>query len=323
MSASVAVSTFPKSALRTGLLPAGSPIAVPDVRILDLLTILVVRRSGSVSSAARELKVTPSQVSKSITRLERRLGVKLFGRGANGLTLTEAGEALAPTIEEAVETVRLLGRPTEARAPAITLAAPHYLLAQWLPCIVDCLQGHRLRFLEFPPALLRAYATQNVFDIAVLPSSPERITEPWVGTCVGEMRSGLFANARTARKLEPLPVEPDRLRDIPFIMPVAKHQGLLAAVGDDCPLPSSERLSGHEAHSITSALLLAVRTGQLVFGPHVAAARYLESRALVAIPVKGWNVCEPLFVACNGDRVLASVQTALVRTLREALRHMD
>jgi DNA-binding transcriptional LysR family regulator len=167
--------------------------------------------------------------------------------------------------------------------------------------------------------MLRAYASQNVFDIALLPSAPSGITDPWIGTCVGEMVSGLFATPKTAQCLEPFPVEPERLADIPFITPVTKHCSLFAIVGDDCPLPAITRTPGHEAHSITLALQLAVRTGQLVFGPRLAAASYVESGALVEVAVRGWDVREPLFVACNRDRVRAPVQAAIVRTLRAAM----
>jgi DNA-binding transcriptional LysR family regulator len=44
--------------------------SLADLRVGDLMTFLAVRRSGSITAAARELKVTPSQVSKAISRLE-------------------------------------------------------------------------------------------------------------------------------------------------------------------------------------------------------------------------------------------------------------
>jgi DNA-binding transcriptional LysR family regulator len=219
-----------------------------------------------------------------------------------------------------VESLQRLSRPIDTRVPPITLAAPSYMLAQWLQRIVDCRPCLRLRVLELPPATLRAYASQNIFDVAIFPSAPDRLTTPWVGICVGEMASGLFTTPATARRLGPAPVEEASLREIPFIMPVAKHQGLFAAIGDDCPLTAASRSLGHEAQSITSALILAAHTGHLVFGPRLAATEYLQSGELVEVPVRGWNVCEPILVACNGDRVLAPVQLAIVRTLRAALR---
>lgn len=46
---------------------------------------------GSFSAAARELELTPSAVSKLISRLEDRLGVRLFQRTTRSLRLTDEG----------------------------------------------------------------------------------------------------------------------------------------------------------------------------------------------------------------------------------------
>ncbi|WP_343729272.1 LysR family transcriptional regulator [Duganella sp.] len=49
---------------------------------------------GSFSSAARRLGLTPAAVSKSVNRLELRLGVRLFQRSTRSLSLTTDGERL-------------------------------------------------------------------------------------------------------------------------------------------------------------------------------------------------------------------------------------
>jgi len=60
-------------------------------------------RRGSFAAAAAELTVTPAAVSRMVRLLEQRLGVALFERGANRLTLTTAGHAyeagLAPILD--------------------------------------------------------------------------------------------------------------------------------------------------------------------------------------------------------------------------------
>jgi len=50
-------------------------------------------RSGSFASAAEELSVTPAAVSRMVRLLEERLGVALFQRKANRLSLTQAPRA--------------------------------------------------------------------------------------------------------------------------------------------------------------------------------------------------------------------------------------
>jgi DNA-binding transcriptional LysR family regulator len=48
---------------------------------------------GSFSAAARALKLTPSAVSKQVSRLEDRLGARLLNRTTRSLSLTEEGRA--------------------------------------------------------------------------------------------------------------------------------------------------------------------------------------------------------------------------------------
>jgi DNA-binding transcriptional LysR family regulator len=61
--------------------------AATDMRVF----VRVVER-GSFSAAAEDLQLTPSAVSKLVTRLEDRLGVRLFHRTTRRLALTPEGE---------------------------------------------------------------------------------------------------------------------------------------------------------------------------------------------------------------------------------------
>jgi DNA-binding transcriptional LysR family regulator len=60
----------------------------------DLRFVLAVGRSGSLSGAARALKVNHSTVFRRIAQLEDGLGVRLFDRLPEGYAPTSAGEAL-------------------------------------------------------------------------------------------------------------------------------------------------------------------------------------------------------------------------------------
>lgn len=58
----------------------------------DLATFIVVVNEGSFTAAASKLGVTPSALSKLITRLEQALSVKLFERTTRKLIITQAGQ---------------------------------------------------------------------------------------------------------------------------------------------------------------------------------------------------------------------------------------
>lgn len=59
----------------------------------DIVTLVRVVEAGSFVSAANGLGVTPSAVSKSVSRLEERLGVRLLNRTTRSLSLTDAGNS--------------------------------------------------------------------------------------------------------------------------------------------------------------------------------------------------------------------------------------
>src|SRR5687768_6301929 len=99
-----------------------------DLRLPDLLTYLAVCRHGSVTGAARDLRVTPSSVSKAVTRLERQLRRSLLARTSRGVVVSEEGEKIVPQLEEIVERIRALSTKTEVpRELKLTFAAPSYL----------------------------------------------------------------------------------------------------------------------------------------------------------------------------------------------------
>lgn len=60
-------------------------------RYNEMVVFTRVATLGSFSAAARELELTPSAVSKLISRLEDRLGVRLFQRTTRSLRLTDEG----------------------------------------------------------------------------------------------------------------------------------------------------------------------------------------------------------------------------------------
>lgn len=63
-----------------------------DNRFGDMQIFLAVAQNGSFAGAARELRLTPSAVSRAIARLEARLGAQLVSRTTRALALTAEGE---------------------------------------------------------------------------------------------------------------------------------------------------------------------------------------------------------------------------------------
>jgi LysR family transcriptional regulator, regulator for bpeEF and oprC len=68
-----------------------------------------VARHGSFTQAARELGLAPSSVAKSVARLEKELGARLFHRTTRSVTLTEEGRALHAKSARLLEEIEALG----------------------------------------------------------------------------------------------------------------------------------------------------------------------------------------------------------------------
>lgn len=152
---------------------------------------------GSYTAAARALSVSPSAVSKSIQRLEERLGLKLFARTTRSLTLTPEGRILhdrairllrdAEEIEQVAAAMR--GEPSGP----IKIAAP-------VPIALHILAPKLALFRERYPKVtieLRVNDTmsdliEEGIDVAIRIGSPE--DSRLIGRRLGPNKAGAFAS---------------------------------------------------------------------------------------------------------------------------------
>jgi DNA-binding transcriptional LysR family regulator len=85
-------------------------VTLTQLRVID-----AVRRHGSVTAAAKELRYTQPSISHHLSRLETHLGARLVQRVGRGIRLTPAGRLLA---ERAAE---IIGRVESATTEVSTL----------------------------------------------------------------------------------------------------------------------------------------------------------------------------------------------------------
>ncbi|MEK9968741.1 MAG: LysR family transcriptional regulator [Ferrovibrio sp.] len=84
----------------------------------DIRLFLELAREGSLSAAARRLKVDHSTVARRVSALEKRLGLRLFDRLARGYVLTEEGETLLGAAERMETEAIALQRQASGRPAA-------------------------------------------------------------------------------------------------------------------------------------------------------------------------------------------------------------
>src|SRR5688500_16229434 len=134
-----------------------------DVKRLRVLH--EVARQGSFSAAADALSYTQSAISQQIAALERETGTTLVDRGARGIRMTDAGEALVRHADA------ILTRITDAEAELEAIAG---------------LRGGRVRLASFatagstfvPHAIATFHEQHPAVDISLREADPEDSVPP-------------------------------------------------------------------------------------------------------------------------------------------------
>jgi len=170
-------------------------MAEPDWQLWR--SFLAVLQTGSLSAAARRLRLTQPTLGRQIALLEQDLGVALFTRSAEGLRPTEAAMELAPHAQAMAAAAAALlraasGGEGELRG-TIRLAASEFIGGVVLPPMLA-------RFREAHPAVAIELSLSNQVenllrrdaDIAVRNTAPTQAA--LLARRIGEAPVGFFAH---------------------------------------------------------------------------------------------------------------------------------
>ncbi|HEY7865834.1 MAG TPA: LysR family transcriptional regulator, partial [Psychromonas sp.] len=182
--------------------------------LADMAIFVTVVEQGNFSKAAKTLGVTPSAVSRQISRLEDALGIKLLQRTTRQLALTESGEitftSCKQMVEAAEEAVSASTSATSTVSGLIRVAAPKSLANQVLrPIFVDFIK-------HYPDIQLHLKVTDLVLDpihdaIDFLIHINDRPIESLVNIKLGKVGQVLCASPDYLQ-INPTPLHPDDLK---------------------------------------------------------------------------------------------------------------
>jgi DNA-binding transcriptional LysR family regulator len=169
----------------------------------DLEVVLALRRAGTLADASERLGVDPSTVFRSIQRIERGLGHRLFDRSRSGYLPTEQAQILschAEQMEGQLELARSAAqlRPEQVSGTVRLTTTDTVLHGLVAPALKELKAAHPLLSYELHTGNELASLTRRDADIAV--RATRRPPQHLVGKHVGPIRVALYAAKKGAIK---------------------------------------------------------------------------------------------------------------------------
>lgn len=137
---------------------------------------VLLAETGNFSLLAQQLNITQPALSKQVLALENELGVRLFDRSTNPVTLTAAGECFIREARALLESQQRLQYAMEqfrdGQRSRLVIGATPFRSAYILPKLVKRLReqhpGVQVEVIEEGSSLLRKDAAEGRFDLAVI-----------------------------------------------------------------------------------------------------------------------------------------------------------
>ena len=188
-------------------------MAVDPIDWTLLRSFLAVADHGSLSGAARALRLTQPTLGRHVRQLETQLRAKLFTRSARGLLPTEAANELLPHARLMASTAAALERAASAGAGVdrgtVRISASEIVGAEILPPLVAAFRRtHPLVEVELVLSNRNENLLQREADIAVRMVRPTQ--QQLVARKIGDVPIRLFAH-RSYLKRRGLPAAPEDL----------------------------------------------------------------------------------------------------------------
>lgn len=174
-------------------------------------------RTGSLTLAAEEMHLTPGAVSRQVKALEESLGVALFRRSHNAITLTDAGRQFLTHVTAALTTLETGSRAIRPERSRLVIQMPITLARRWLiPRLGSFREANPTIDLSIQSLALGATETPDVIVTyrrgveAALDSSGAFLTDRTIAVCSPRLLGG--ANAA---------VVPQTVLDLPILLDTA------------------------------------------------------------------------------------------------------
>jgi DNA-binding transcriptional LysR family regulator len=196
------MSTFPSSA-------AVKP-RVMELEWNDLMVILAICRTGTLSGAARTLGNNHSTVFRKINAIEEKTGVRFFERLPEGYAMTDAGMTAMRYAERIESEVHALGREVLGQdmrlQGKIRVTAPEGLAVQVLPTLFSefCRQNPEVS-IDIVGGSFALDLSRREADIAIRATSKPPDTS--LGRKIGDFRFAIYSSPQYLKAHKDVPLQ--------------------------------------------------------------------------------------------------------------------
>lgn len=281
-------------------------------------------RGRSVREAARRLSTTPGEVSKALKGMEKKIGVSLFIRSAQGVLLSEVGTQVALLVEEMLEVGRQIESVTDSSSKKankkLAIGATSFLLTHLIvPEVTSFLRDTNnilFRFLDLSPDELVSVGLRGVFDICFHFGTQEW-PRSWMSKKIGSMDWVLCCKASHPLAKKATLKE---VLEFPFVIPTYFTNEGLQYGNDNFPVAISKRKKGFETSTADASIPILLHSNHIAFLPETLVISGVRRKELKIIsPPEISPVSKDLYISIRTDQVSASLYSQLVQHFESKL----
>jgi DNA-binding transcriptional LysR family regulator len=208
---------------------AGRPLvtiaAMRDLNFADLHLFARVAELGTLSAVARERDVPVSQVSRTLSRIEKACGARLIHRSTHGLSLTAEGQTFLDYGQQVLGTLDAMEGEFATKSQVVSglvRVAASTVVAQYqlVPSLPGLGERHPRLRVELEVGDRTSDLARDGIDLAI--RTPATLPDTVIARQIGTLGRALYAAPAYAKQAG-LPSHPDGLREHRLVTNSAVH----------------------------------------------------------------------------------------------------
>lgn len=291
------------------------------MELRDLLALIAIAETGSLSAASRRLGLTQPAITTSLQRLERAAGARLVSRHSRGANITEEGLYVLQKARDIAHEMGQIALVNDklAQAPAgeVHLGLPTTVAGGLIPELIPMLHRRypriRLHVIEAMSGVLKEQLQLGRIDLAVLFDSA-----PLAGLrCTPLLTEAIFLLAPADHPCAARAgIDLSQLASLALVLP-SRANSIRLHLEQAC---TSQGLSLSVLADVDSlpGLLGLVRKGYCTVLPKYLAKREIDAGHLAAVPIANPALDWTLHLATRRDATRPRANMAVAECLYEA-----